>query len=60
MPDRNPETLAARNRDTQLTVRVPAGLKRWVREAAKAAGENVSAYVAAVLEEKRQREEAGE
>lgn len=58
MPDRDRETLSARNRDTQLTVRVPPGLKPRVRAAAGAAGETVSALVTAALERELERRDA--
>lgn len=60
MPDRDRDALAARNRDTQLTVRVPAGLKPRVKAAAER-GEagNVSAFVVAAIKAELQRRDDG-
>lgn len=51
MPDRDKETLAARNSETLLTARIPAELKRRLREAAQQDDTNVSACVIGAVEE---------
>lgn len=58
MADRDPETLAERNRETLLTARVPLGLKPRVEATAKADGMSVSAYVTSALEEKLARRDS--
>jgi len=59
MPDRDKDALQARNKDTLLTARVPAGLKPRVQEAAKQAKVTVSAYVVAAIEDKLQGRNGG-
>jgi hypothetical protein len=59
MPDRDKEALQSRNKDTLLTVRVPAGLKPRVTDAAKRASITVSAFVVAAIEDKLQGSDGG-
>jgi len=59
MPDRDKETLQARNAETVITIRAPVGLKPRVREAAKQASTTVSAYVVAAIEGKLQGPDGG-
>jgi hypothetical protein len=59
MPDRDKETLQARNAETQITIRAPAGLKPRVREAAKQASVSISAFVVAAIEDKLQGQDGG-
>jgi predicted transcriptional regulator len=51
MPDKDSGTLAARNRDTLLTVRLPDGLKPRVEEAAEEDGTSVNAAIVAAVGE---------